>query len=160
MLKAAADTYKVRKLSWSSGVTQNVLKLTDAEKRELFNKIDDAYMDDPSSVGSKDLKLPSEFEFTSRFIFISNLPKSKIPQPLLSRSFVADVTLDSEGVKQRIRTILATKKDVNSDEAAEIMEKLEASGGQLTMRAVETSLALKASGIGDWLRFVQSYIAA
>jgi hypothetical protein len=49
---------------------------------------------------------------------------------------------------------------VNSDEAAEIMEKLEASGGQLTMRAVETSLALKASGIGDWLRFVQSYIAA
>jgi hypothetical protein len=160
MLKAAADTYKVRKLSWTSGVTQNVSKLTNDEKLALFNKIDDAYMDDPGSVGSKDLKLPSEFEFTSRFIFISNLPKAKIPQPLLSRSFVADVTLDAEGVKQRIRTILATKKDVNPDEAAEIMDKLEASSGQLTMRAVETSLALKASGISDWLRFVQSYIAA
>ena len=160
MLKSALDTYKVRKVSWTSGVTQNVTKLTDSEKRELYNKIDDAYMDDPSSVGSKDLKLPSEFDFTSRVIFISNLPKSKIAQPLLSRSFVVDVTLDAAGVKKRIKTILATKPNLNKQEADEIMEKLEASGGQLTMRAVETSLALRASGIDDWLRFVQEYVAA
>jgi len=146
-------------LSWTSGVTQNVSKLDASERRDLNNKIDDAYMDDPSSVGSKELRLPNEFEFTSRVIFVTNLPKSKLSQPIISRSFVIDVTLDSAGTLKRIKTILAKKPGVDVETANDIMEKLVASGGALTMRAVETSLALKASGFDDWLRLVQEYVA-
>lgn len=160
MLKSALDTSEPRKVSWNSGATQNVLKLTDAEKRELYNKIDDAYMDDPSSVGSKDLKLPSEFNFTGTVIVITNIPKDKLNQPILSRSYVVDVTLRQEDLMLRIKTILKSKNVVDEKTADEIMENLQSSGGTVTMRAVETAVALKKSGITDWLRLVQNYVAS
>jgi hypothetical protein len=159
MLKSALDTYPVRKLSWASGATQNVMKLSAAEKRELYNKIDDAYMDDPSSVGSKDLKLPSEFEFTSRIVFITNMPKAKLSQPIISRSYVIDVVLDAEGTMKRIKTILRNKPGVDQKTSDDIIEQLSKASGTLTMRAVETALALQKSGISDWLRFVEEYVA-
>jgi hypothetical protein len=160
MLKSSLDTSEPRKVSWNSGATQNVLKLTDAEKRELYNKIDDAYMDDPSTVGSKDLKLPSEFNFKGSVIIITNIPKDKLNQPILSRSYVVDVTLRQEDLMLRIKTILKAKNVVDEATADTIMERLEQSGGQVTMRAVETSIALVKAGISDWERLVQNYVAS
>jgi hypothetical protein len=160
MLKSAIDTSEPRKISWTSAVTQNVTKLTDAEKRELYNKIDDAYMDDPSSVGVKDLKLPSEFNFGGRLIVITNLPKSKLNQPILSRSYVVDVTLRQEDLMLRIKTILKAKNVVDESTADTIMEKLGKSGGSVTMRAVETAVALVKAGFNDWERLVQNYVAS
>jgi hypothetical protein len=160
MLKSALDTSEPRKVSWNSGATQNVLKLTDSEKRELYNKIDDAYMDDPSSVGSKDLKLPSEFNFKGAVIVITNIPKDKLNQPILSRSYVVDVTLRREDLMLRIKTILKAKNVVDDTTADTIMERLEQSGGQVTMRAVETAVTLIKAGISDWERLVQNYVAS
>jgi hypothetical protein len=160
MLKSALDTSEPRKVSWNSNATQNVLKLTDSEKRELYNKIDDAYMDDPSSVGVKDLKLPSEFNFKGAVIVITNIPKDKINQPILSRSYVVDVTLRREDLMLRIKTILKAKNVVDDTTADTIMERLEQSGGQVTMRAVETAVTLIKAGISDWERLVQNYVAS
>jgi hypothetical protein len=40
------------------------------------------------------------------------------------------------------------------------MERLEQSGGQVTMRAVETAVTLIKAGISDWERLVQNYVAS
>lgn len=51
--------------------------------------------------------LPRSFEFTGGIVFISNMPMFKIPQPLISRSMAADVSMTRSEVIERMRTIVA-----------------------------------------------------
>lgn len=56
------------------------------------------------SFGESDL--PKSFEFTGAVIFISNKPMHKIPQPIISRSAPADVSMTRVEVVQRMRQIV------------------------------------------------------
>jgi hypothetical protein len=58
-----------------------------------------------NSEGWGDDDLPKSFEFTGGVIFISNMPKSKIPQALMSRANVADVTMTRSEIIERMTTI-------------------------------------------------------
>lgn len=56
------------------------------------------------SFGESDL--PKSFEFTGGIIFISNMPMHKIPQPLISRSAAADVSMTRVEIIARMRQIM------------------------------------------------------
>lgn len=50
--------------------------------------------------------LPKSFEFTGAVIFISNMPMHKIPQPIISRSAPADVSMSRPEIIARMRQIV------------------------------------------------------
>lgn len=56
------------------------------------------------SFGESDL--PKSFEFTGGVIFISNKPMHKIPQPIISRSAPADVSMTRQEIIARMRQIV------------------------------------------------------
>lgn len=162
ILKSAIDTYKVRKVSWPSRSTVN-LELMDAEEKEDYmTSLYDAMKNSPEDVGTK-IKLPSEFDFTSRIIFISNMPAAKFDKDpnmsaIKSRSFFMDVQLKREDVVNRIRSILPfIEPEVNMDDKLLILEQLAQSEHTLTMRAVVAAIAIKKAGLNDWERLVQEY---
>jgi hypothetical protein len=68
--------------------------------------------------------------------------------------------LRKEDLIRRIKTILKSKNVVDESTADSIMEQLESSGGAVTMSAVETAVALVNSGVSDWTRFVNLYVAS
>lgn len=76
ILKSALDSYDVRMVSWNT---------------EGWGGDDD---------------LPKTFEFTGGVIFISNLPKHKVPQAIRSRAMCADVSMTREEVVERMRMIV------------------------------------------------------
>lgn len=53
----------------------------------------------------KGSEYPPEFEFTGRIIFISNLNKKKVPQPLITRSYVVDLSMTTDEKIIRIGSI-------------------------------------------------------
>jgi len=57
------------------------------------------------SFGESDL--PKSFEFTGAVIFISNMPMHKVPQPIISRSAPADVSMSRVEIISRMRQIVA-----------------------------------------------------
>lgn len=56
------------------------------------------------SFGESDL--PKSFEFTGGIIFISNMPMHKVPQPLISRSAAADVSMSRPEIIARMKQIV------------------------------------------------------
>ena len=88
VLKGALDSYDKRVVTWNS---------------EGFGGDDD---------------LPKSFEFTGGVIFISNLPKHKIPQPIRSRALSADVSMTRAEVVERMASIIKSGEfmpDVDMD---------------------------------------------
>ena len=77
ILKAACDSYDKRVVTWNA----------------------------ESSFGGDD-DLPKSFEFKGGVIFISNMPKHKIPQALRSRAMCADVSMTRSEVIDRMRVIV------------------------------------------------------
>lgn len=57
-------------------------------------------------------EMPKRFKFTGRVIFISNLPPDKVPQPLKSRGYSVDLSMDKDQTLERLKTI-AKDKDGN-----------------------------------------------
>lgn len=78
ILKAALDSYDVRMVTWNA-----------------------------EGWGS-DEDLPKSFEFTGGVIFISNLPKHKVPQAIRSRAMCADVSMTRAEVIERMRMIVTS----------------------------------------------------
>ena len=76
MLKAALDSYERRVITWNS----------------------------ESPFGGDGL--PKSFEFKGAVIFISNLMMHKMPQAVMSRSMLADVTMSRPEIVTRMRTIV------------------------------------------------------
>lgn len=60
------------------------------------------------SFGESDL--PKSFEFTGTIIFISNKPMHKVPQPILSRSAPADVSMSRAEILARMKAIAAKEE--------------------------------------------------
>jgi len=162
ILKSAIDTYKVRQVSWPSRTTVNLELMGDEERIKYLADLEDALINKPEDVGTK-IKLPSKFDFTSRIIFISNLPGSKFDKDpnlsaIKSRSFFMDLQLKREDIVNRIRSILPyIEPDISLDDKVEILEQLASGEQQLTMRAVVAAIAIKKAGMNDWDRLVREY---
>lgn len=93
--------------------------------------------------------LPNRFEFYGQVIFISNLPQSKFPQALLSRSLRVDLTLNTEEVVDRIETILAESGKM--EEVADVLEFIKTNADRFTdlnIRSAMTILKIRDS-IGE-----------
>lgn len=55
-------------------------------------------------------ELPKRFKFTGRVIFISNLPPDKVPQPLKSRGYNVDLTMNKDQTMERLKHIATTSE--------------------------------------------------
>jgi hypothetical protein len=106
------------------------------------------------------LKYPSEFDFESRVIFISNL--TDFDSAILSRSFKINMTLDTEQIFDRIESMIAEIGDKNvpvkmkKEVLAALREK--AALGQLVepnMRTFVAACQMVADKVENWERKLQ-----
>lgn len=120
ILKAALDSYDERTISWSSPRNYPVSKMDPTEREEYMNELDLKLKEDPSDPKAK---IPSEFPYEGRIIFISNLTEDKFDSAVLSRSAKIDMTLTDEQVFLRIKSILPYMGDktVSIDVKEEIL---------------------------------------
>jgi hypothetical protein len=88
-----------------------------------------------------DEDLPSRFEFFGRVIFISNLPQSKFPQALLSRSMRVDLTLTTEEKVDRIKHVFSMIKE-DADVKADVLAFVEENAEKFTDLNIRSALAL------------------
>ena len=160
LLKAALDSYDKRIISWNSKTTMNTSGMADAEKKAYDDSLRDAMLSGAWSAGDKDAqKMPSEFEFKGGVIFISNIPKDKMEQAIISRSLTIDVTLSRDEMFERIELIM---KDINPGDGSATMEdkqevlkylKEESEAGNMgypSMRTFVAGLEVKMSGLPRW----------
>ena len=102
ILKAALDSYDTRKISYISS-----------------KQLKDEYGD----------PIPAHFEFTGRIIFISNIHQSKLDEAIRSRSFVADISMNTAQMFQRMEQLLPTMEKsiplTAKQQALEIMKSLD-----------------------------------
>lgn len=115
ILKAALDSYDERMISWYSARTVNVGLMSPEEKEELNDNLDLKIKTDATD----SVKLPSEFEYEGRIIFISNLPYEKFDSAVLTRSAKIDMTLTDAQMFMRIEGII---EDIG-DPAVDIQAK-------------------------------------
>jgi len=103
ILKGALDSYDTRRISY---ITSRELK--------------DAYLN----------PVPRQFEFTGKIIFISNIPQGKIDDAIKSRSFIQDISMNTEQVftrmEQLMKTIEPKIKTEHKMQALSIMKALHA----------------------------------
>lgn len=154
ILKAALDSYDERVISWISGRTVNVSRMSDEDKLALNQRIEDKLMADPDD---RSIKFPSEFEFKGQIIFISNLAYEKFDSAVLTRSAKIDMTLTTDQIFHRMGNLLADigDKDVPMTAKKEILDFLkgQSSKGIITdvsMRTYVSAEGLYKSGLPNW----------
>ena len=125
MLKAALDSYDTRKISY---LTSKPLK---------------DEMGDP---------IPSSFEFTGKVIFISNISQSAMDEAIKSRSFVSDISMNTEQMFTRIEQLMTKMEPaipVQAKESAlQIMKRLNTkySGVEINLRSFIKAARICAMG--------------
>jgi len=128
LLKAALDSYDTRKLSYIS-----------------TKPLKDTYGD----------PVPRHFEFTGKIIFISNINQSKLDDAIKSRSFVADISMNTKQMFKRIDDLkeqMETKIPIEvKDKALQIMKSLEAKydGVEINLRSFIKASRICAMGFED-----------
>lgn len=158
ILKGALDSDKDRTISWISKGTKNVGAMTDADKAEYQSKVDLAM----ASGTADKVKLPSEFDFRGRVIFISNLNESKVDSAILSRSFKIDMTLTPEQMFKRMESLLPVLGDSDislekREEIVKVLRKKNALGtlSSPNMRTFVAASQIVKSGFEDWEDLLQ-----
>lgn len=158
MLKAALDSYDERKISWYSNRTVNVSLMSPEEKEEFNDRVDLKIKSEPE----KPIKLPSEFIYDGRIIFISNLTKDKFDEAVLNRSAKIDMTLTTEQIFLRIKSILPYLGDpsVSIDVKEEILDFIveQKAKGKIDHPSMRTYVAaedLYRSGLPNWKELLQ-----
>jgi len=128
LLKAALDSYDTRKLSYIS-----------------TKPLKDTYGD----------PVPRHFEFTGKIIFISNISQSKLDDAIKSRSFVADISMNTKQMFQRIddlKDAMETKiPNEVKEKALAIMKSLEKKyeGVEINLRSFIKACRICAMGFED-----------
>lgn len=154
ILKAALDSYDVRKLSWISRLTKNI-SAASAEEKERFIQQQEQKLDKtPDAV----IELPSEFEFHGRIIFISNVPSHKLDKAIISRSMMIDISLTPDEMFERIRLIIdkvgnSSLSIDRKNDVLDILSDYKAKGRirkEINMRTFVAACDLAASGLPDW----------
>ena len=128
LLKAALDSYDTRKISYIS---------TRPLKDEFGEPI------------------PTHFEFTGKIIFISNINQNKLDSAIRSRSFVADITMNTQQMFLRMTQLLKTMEPsipaVAKEQALEIMKELDSkyNGVDINLRSFIKAARICAMGFED-----------
>jgi hypothetical protein len=128
ILKGALDSYDTRKISY---ITSKPLK--------------DEYGE----------PLPRHFEFTGKVIFISNIPQSKLDEAIRSRSFVADISMNTEQMFLRMEQLMdKMEKRIPmkaKQQALEIMKDLHSKyeGIDINLRSFIKAARICAMGFDD-----------
>lgn len=153
ILKAALDSYEERVISWVSPKTTNVSKMSEEDKEAFNDNLDDKLDQDPEAK----VKLPSEFIFDGKIVFISNLPYEKFDEAVLNRSAKIDMTLTQEQLFERMESILEHLGDKSVDmeikkEILDFLKKQHASGAldSASMRTYVAAEDLYRSGLDNW----------
>ena len=139
ILKAALDSYDTRKISYIS---------TKPLKDEFGEPI------------------PSHFEFTGKIIFISNIHQSKLDEAIRSRSFVADISMNTGQMFQRMEQLMASMEPriplAAKQQALEIMQSLDAQYGgvDINLRSFIKAARICAMGFDDPTMMVAEQIIA
>lgn len=161
ILKAALDSSPIRTVSWVSTATQAVAHMTDEEKAEYEQKVFDQLEEDPSAK----VKLPAEFDFTGRIIFISNMAKKELDPAVLNRSMFIDMTLTPEQVFDRIEGIMdklsaPNSMDLGPETKREVFDflKEQSATGKMKYVSIRTfigALGVASSGDPEWKRLLK-----
>lgn len=161
LLKSALDSYSERVLSWQSKMTIDVSGLHNEEREAKFQEIEEGLRS-----GDDQTKMPSEFEFTGRIIFISNLSLNKVEDAIISRSLTIDCTLSPVEIFDRIEAI-ADKINpegiqMDRDQKMEVLTYLRDIHAKNPRRLVSLrdfvgAIAIKASGSPRWKELL-SYV--
>ena len=128
ILKGALDSYDTRKISY---ITSKPLK--------------DEYGE----------PLPRHFEFTGKVIFISNIPQSKLDEAIRSRSFVEDISMNTEQMFLRMEQLMdKMEKRIPmkaKQQALEIMKDLHSKyeGIDINLRSFIKAARICAMGFDD-----------
>ena len=128
ILKAALDSYDTRRISYISS-----------------KPLKDSY----------DQAVPRHFEFTGKIIFISNIAQSKLDEAVKSRSFVADISMNTKQMFTRMEQLMdkmepripiAAKQD-----ALRYMKELneEFAGVEINLRSFIKSARVAAMGFDN-----------
>ena len=157
LLKAALDSYDKRIISWNSKITMNTSGMKDAEKALYDDSLRSSMLQ--GTWDPKEQKMPSEFEFKGGVIFISNIPKDKMEQAIISRSLTIDVTLSRGEMFERIELVM---DNINPGDGSasradkeEVLSYLKAESeagnmGYPSMRTFVAGLEVKMSGLPRW----------
>jgi len=158
LLKAALDSDEPRELSWTSRSTIPIDQSLDASViANIEMGIEQSIMAGGDEEG-KPPKLPSTFRFGGRVIFISNLKADKIPQPVISRSLLIDVTLTDNEMLTRMKQVvpvIAKDTGVTEPEADDVLNRLlnlakEGKISKPTMRTLPAAINIMKSGMPRW----------
>jgi hypothetical protein len=150
LIKAATDTKKHRKISWS----KKSAGMYDPEHEDAEEYAEDAD------------KLPKHFEFTGRIIFISNLPLSKLDPDgaLRTRAFVINIDPTDEELFEHMKKILheihlEDGLDLTAEEREHVFEVVKKSKSKqdVSLRKLVRALNLAASGAHNWEKLVELY---
>jgi hypothetical protein len=139
ILKAALDSYDTRRISYISSKPL---------KDEFGNP------------------LPSQFEFTGRIIFISNINQSKLDEAIRSRSFVADITMNTTQMFQRMEQLMdSMERSIPlpaKQRALEIMKSLDGkyAGIEVNLRSFIKAARICAMGFDNAEEMVAEQIIA
>ena len=139
ILKAALDSYDTRKISYIS---------TKPLKDEFGEPI------------------PAHFEFTGKIIFISNIHQSKLDEAIRSRSFVADISMNTTQMFQRMEQLMQSMEPriplAAKQQALEIMKDLDAKFGgvDINLRSFIKAARICAMGFDDPTMMVAEQIIA
>lgn len=99
--------------------------------------------------------VPSRFEFTGKVIFISNLTLDKFPQSILSRSMLADITLNEEEKIERIDQIFKTEKKFSDEDKKEVISFIRENSSKfkdLNIRSAFNCMKMKIAVGENWKR--------
>lgn len=139
ILKAALDSYDTRQISYIS---------TRPLKDEFGEPI------------------PTRFEFTGKIIFISNISQSKLDEAIRSRSFVADISMNTEQMFTRMEQLMPSMEPsiplAAKQQALSIMQDLDAKYGgvDINLRSFIKAARICAMGFEDPTMMVAEQIIA
>ena len=165
LLKAALDSYDKRIISWNSKITMNTSGMDEKSKKEYDDSLRSAMLAGAWNAADKDAqKMPSEFEFKGGVIFISNIPKDKMEQAIISRSLTIDVTLSRGEMFERIELVMDNINpgdgSASREDKEEVLSYLKAESeagnmGYPSMRTFVAGLEVKMSGLPRWKSLLQ-----
>ena len=139
ILKAALDSYDTRRISYIS---------TKPLKDEFGEPI------------------PAHFEFTGKIIFISNIHQSKLDEAIRSRSFVADISMNTGQMFTRMEQLMQSMEPriplAAKQQALDIMKELDAKFGgvDINLRSFIKAARICAMGFEDPTMMVAEQIIA
>lgn len=139
LLKAALDSYDTRKISYISS-----------------KPLKDEYGE----------PIPAHFEFTGKVIFISNINQSKLDAAIRSRSFVADISMNTAQMFTRMEQLMTTMEPSipmsAKQQALEIMKQLDSkfAGIDINLRSFIKAARICAMGFEDPTMMVAEQIIA